>query len=297
LFSNLLGQQFKRVTYNLDLIIVTKKTITKLNSQIEKFLRERGAIRVGFANLDTLVGGPPSVDLTYVLPEVCSAISFALPFDHDKIRDFLSKKDFINYERHAVEIDLKSTQISEELAEWLESKGFASQRVLANNNYRTEILNWPLRMPPILSHRYIAVRSGVGSLGWSGNVGIKNYGCTIYLGTVVTSAELEPTEPIPPEESFCNKCKLCVSVCTAGMFDNEKETTVTMGGETFSYSARKNNMRCQFVGGGFTGLNKSGKWSTWSPGRFDIPEDEKKLNLLSCLATKIDKKNQDWAYA
>nr|MDO8080962.1 hypothetical protein [Candidatus Freyarchaeota archaeon] len=29
--------------------------------------------------------------------------------------------------------------------------------------------------------------------------------------------------------------------------------------------------------GGFTGLNKSGKWSTYSPGRFNIPKDGKEL--------------------
>jgi epoxyqueuosine reductase QueG len=261
----------------LDLIIMTTKTLTKLESEIEKFLCERGAIKVGFANLDTLAGGPPSADITYVLPEARSAISFALPFNRDKIRDFLSKKDFIEHEREVIELDIKSSRISKELALWLESRGFASKKVWANNNYRKEIPDWPFKMPPILSHRYIAVRSGVGSFGWSGNVGIKGYGTTIYLGTVVTVAELEPTEPIPPEESFCNKCKLCVAACASGMFDKEKETCVTMGGETFSYSVRKNIMRCQFVCGGFTGLHKSGKWSTWSPGRFQIPEDDEQL--------------------
>ncbi|MGQ9722404.1 MAG: epoxyqueuosine reductase, partial [Candidatus Jordarchaeum sp.] len=190
---------------------------------------------------------------------------------------FLSKKDFLGHERDRFELDIKSSKISKELANWLENKGIPSKRVYSNNNYRKELPNWQLEMLPVLSHRYIAVRSGVGSFGWSGNVGIKGYGATIQLGTVVTTAELEPTEPIPPEESFCNKCKLCVSACTAGMFDKEKETSVTMGGYTFSYGARKNIMRCQLVCGGFTGLNKSGKWSTWSPGRFHIPEDEKEL--------------------
>ncbi|MGQ9721639.1 MAG: hypothetical protein ACUVXA_10000, partial [Candidatus Jordarchaeum sp.] len=66
---------------------MTTKATTTLESEIEKFLRERGAIRVGYATLDTLAGGPPSVDLSYVLPEARSAISFALPFDRVKIRD------------------------------------------------------------------------------------------------------------------------------------------------------------------------------------------------------------------
>jgi epoxyqueuosine reductase len=31
---------------------------------------------------------------------------------------------------------------------------------------------------------------------------------------------------------------------------------------------------CDYVCGGFTGLHKSGKWSTWSPGRFPIPDKD-----------------------
>ena len=47
-----------------------------------------------------------------------------------------------------------------------------------------------------------------------------------------------------------------------------------MGGLEFSYSKRKNYLRCEFVCGGMTGLHPSKKWSTWSPGRFFIPEDD-----------------------
>ena len=271
--------------------MMTTKTITTLDREIEKFLREQGAIRVGFANLDTLSGGPPSVDLTYVLPEARSAISYALPFDRNKIRDFLSKKDFIGHEMDRIELNLRAARISKELVKWLENRGFASKRVLPNLKYRKEIPGWRRTVPPDLSHRYVAVRSGVGSFGWSGNVGVKGYGATILLSTVVTAAELEPTDPIPPEESFCTKCKLCVAACSSGMFDKAKETSVTIGGVTFSYSVRKNITRCAYVCGGFTGLNKSGKWSTWSPGRFDIPEDEVELDSVFLRAMF---KYRDW---
>ena len=42
----------------------------------------------------------------------------------------------------------------------------------------------------------------------------------------------------------------------------------------FSYAKRRNYLRCELVCGGPTGLVPSGKWSTWSPGRFLIPEDD-----------------------
>jgi hypothetical protein len=63
--------------------------------------------------------------------------------------------------------------------------------------------------------------------------------------------------------------------------DRHEQTTVTMGGVEFSYSKRRSYHRCDLVCGGLTGLAKNGKWSTWSPGRFEIPEaDEEVMPLL-----------------
>jgi epoxyqueuosine reductase QueG len=47
-----------------------------------------------------------------------------------------------------------------------------------------------------------------------------------------------------------------------------------MGGMEFSYSKKGHHSRCDYVCGGFTGLHRSGKWSTWSPGRFSIPDKD-----------------------
>jgi len=64
------------------------------------------------------------------------------------------------------------------------------------------------------------------------------------------------------------------------MYEDEK-TAVTLGGVEFSYARRQSYNRCDYVCGGFTGLSKSGKWSTWSPARFPIPEkDEEFLDAL-----------------
>jgi hypothetical protein len=51
-----------------------------------------GASAVGVATIDTLAGGPPSTDLTYVLPAARSAISFAVPLNQDDIDLWFSKK-------------------------------------------------------------------------------------------------------------------------------------------------------------------------------------------------------------
>ncbi len=50
-----------------------------LKTAIESLVKKEGAIDVGYATTQTLEGGPPSADLTYVLPEAKSAICFAVP--------------------------------------------------------------------------------------------------------------------------------------------------------------------------------------------------------------------------
>ncbi|MCJ7652828.1 MAG: epoxyqueuosine reductase, partial [Actinobacteria bacterium] len=137
-----------------------------LNEEIEEYLLERGALKVGFATLETLSGGPPSADLEYIHPGGRSAVSFALPLDHEKIRDFLGKGSHFAHEQDNFEVNIRSSRLAKELVLWLQEKGFESKRVISNNIYRTEVEGWQLSMPPDLSHRYAAARSGVGSFGW-----------------------------------------------------------------------------------------------------------------------------------
>ena len=250
----------------------------------------QGAIRVGFANAETLSGGPAYTDITYKLPEAKSAICFAMPLNKSVIRSYLAKElpyGRSNYEKDQFDIHIKIYRISKEITHLLEEKGFKAVPLFPNNKYREDIPGWRMVLMPELSLRYVAVRSGVASFGWSGNVGIKGYGTTIILGGLVTSAELEPTDPIPPEESFCNKCKLCAKVCGYQMFSDKEDFSFTLGGHTFSYANRIDKKRCILVCGGFNGLHHSRKFSTWSPGRYEYPENEEEVLRLMNHAVRI----------
>jgi epoxyqueuosine reductase len=242
--------------------------------QVKEIVRSYGGARMGITTRQTLVGGPPSADLTYILPEAKSAITFALPLNKKFIRPFLAKEDRLSHERDNLRVNILATGLAAHLAKHLEQRGFPSQGVVSNESYREEKGIGRLGMNPDLSHRYMAVRSGVGWFGFSGNVITPEYGAAVILGTCVTSAELEPTEPLPPEDNYCNRCKLCLASCCSGLMDPKEEARVTLGGKEFAYAKRQNYLRCEFVCGGVTGLHPSKKWSTWSPGRFLIPEDE-----------------------
>ena len=257
----------------------------KMSALLKEMAENLGATAVGIATNQTLAGGPPSTDLTYALPGARSAVSFALPLNHDHIESFLRKEDPQAHNLDNIRTNTLASGIALDLATYLRMKGYASVPIAANLFYRREAPRGPAEEKPDISHRYLAVRSGVGYFGLSGNVIRPKEGAAIILGSVVTEAELIPTEPLPPAENYCDGCRLCMASCASGLMSPSEDVTVTLGGVSFSYSKRRSYNRCDYVCGGFTGLDRSGKWSTWSPARFPIPEkDEDFLPALRVSA-------------
>jgi epoxyqueuosine reductase len=251
--------------------------VQDLTNLVKDIARGKGAIAVGIATTETLQGGPPSTDLSYVLAEVKSAIVFALPLDQNAIERFLKKEDMATENIDNRRVNIMANGIALELSEFLMMKGHKSVPVTANGVYRKDTPKGLYDEKPPISHRYLAVRSGIGHFGLSGNIIMEKYGAATILASVVTEAELIPTEPLPPEENYCDRCHLCMAACASGLMSQEEDTTVTLGGIDFSYSKRRSYNRCVYVCGGFSGLHKSGKWSTWSPARFPIPENDEEF--------------------
>ena len=245
-----------------------------------------GACAVGIATTETLAGGPESTDITQLLPGARSTISFAYTLDPGPIDPYLSKKDRVSHERNNLDVNNLASGAALNLAGFIEMKGHKSVPVIANNYYRSDTPGGLLDMLPDISLRYLAVRSGVGCFGLSGNVIHPEHGAAIILGAVITTAEFAPTPPLPPEKNYCDGCNICMTSCASGTMDPKEKTTVSMGGVNFEYSKRRSYLRCEYVCGGFTGLHPSGKWSTWSPGRFEIPKEDEAFGpaLMNGLA-------------
>ncbi len=246
----------------------------KMTNRVKELAKCLGATAVGIATTETLAGGPPSTDLTYVLPEAKSAVSFLLPLNQEYIEPYLQKKDRRTHETDNIRTNTLASGISFEIAGYLSQKGHPSVGQTANITYRTDTPNGPFDEKPPISHRYLAVRSGIGYFGLSGNVITNENGAAVILGSLVTTAELIPTDPLPDEDNYCDECRLCMAACASEYMAPDKKTIVNMGEAEFSHSKHRHHSRCDYVCGGFTGLHKSGKWSTWSPARFPIPETD-----------------------
>ena len=64
--------------------------------------------------------------------------------------------------------------------------------------------------------REAAARSGVGFYGKNTMLITRRFGSWVVLGTLVTTAELEPT---PPLDAGCGSCTLCIDACPTGALD------------------------------------------------------------------------------
>jgi epoxyqueuosine reductase len=64
--------------------------------------------------------------------------------------------------------------------------------------------------------REAAARSGVGFYGKNTMLITRRFGSWVVLGTLVTTAELEPT---PPLDADCGSCTLCIDACPTNALD------------------------------------------------------------------------------
>lgn len=253
-----------------------------LTFKVKQFPVNYGASIVGITTVDTLSGGPPSTDLSYVLQRARSAVTFAVPLDEDKTRDYLGKIDRAGHQQDYTRASVIADGIAAQLASFLRQFGHPAVAVMQNLVFRNDNLgDLDQRKPPV-SHKYLAVRGGVGWFGFSGNVLTPQHGPNVVLASVVTAADLIPTDPLPPEDNYCDGCQACNASCPSGFFRNAKtdKVTVTMGGVDFTYAKYRSYGRCTYVCSGYTGLHPSGNWSTWSPGRFPIPDDDEHLPAI-----------------
>jgi epoxyqueuosine reductase QueG len=250
---------------------------TDLSILLPEMAKNLGANLTGIATPDTLAGGPPSADLTCVLPTAKSAICFALALDQDKIERYLKKENHEEHNLNKIRATTLANGIALEMSNFLCQLGYKSVPICSNFQYRNDGDTKYSDRKPLISHRYLAVRSGIGWFGWSGHVITRDYGSAVIFGSVVTEAGLRPTESLLAAENYCNGCRLCRAVCPSGFISPDEITTVRLGGQEFSYAKRGLYTRCGYVCGGIAGLDRSGKWSNWSASRYPIPDDDKDL--------------------
>lgn len=250
---------------------------TDLTEIIKGMALTLGASHVGITTRKTLEDWHFTTELDYILDGANSAVTFAVPFDEGdmegSIDKFLAKEDHKELEKKKVRATTLANGIALEISGLLNQIGYEAEPVHANFVYRKDSPS-EYRVPP-LSHKFLAVRGDIGHMGYSGMIITKEYGSSVALASVVTGAKLKPTRSLPEEENYCDKCKLCFAACL-GDYMIDEEDVEKIGDDTYVAAKKAHPLRCSYVCTGSTGY-KEGKWSTWSPARFPIPEDDSEL--------------------
>ena len=245
-----------------------------LESELKELALEEGSIKAGIARREAFSDTPPSADMQYLKPWANSVVSFAISKGTDWIEDYLDKVTRIRDNMHFVYHE--AYRIANVIADRIKNAGYKAHAVIPNGLYRPDHTFEKKRpdhdVKPPLSLRYMAVGAGVGTFGWSGNVMVPGYWSNIYLGGVLTDAQLEPDSLM--EEAICDKCCICARVCPVEFIDSKEEVSVTIGGKELTYNKKHGDLRCIIGCGGYTGLSKGGKWSSWSTGRTILPDTD-----------------------
>ncbi len=273
--------------------------LTELRDRLFAFLETSGACAVGVCTQKELAGGPPSTDLTRELDSARSAVVFALPLDDEKVEAYMGKIDHSAYQKDYIDTNTRAIGLSAEVAHVLRGQGFESAPVHAGNTtsggdgrdmspqneaQREAAEKYPshpseelMGSIPILSQRFLAAASGVGFFGRSGNILTASHGATVVLGAAVTAAELPATPALPPEANYCDDCNWCGNVCPTTFMSSTERTVVQLGEQQHRYSKRLHHARCGMHMAGQAGLSENGKFSSWGPGRKQMPEDDDAL--------------------
>jgi hypothetical protein len=253
--------------------------LSSLKEQIKEEITKSGQFPlVGIGSRERLKDAPPSADMDYCLPGAQSCIIWVHPNPIEALENYFSKRERMSLKKHQQIGYAGSWRMAVEISRLIEENSeYKAFPVIPNAKYRKreelpKKFQGDYRFPDF-SLRYGAVAAGLGHLGWSGNLFTKEYGASVYLGGVLTTAALEPDPML--DKNYCNKCKICMKVCSTGYaYENEEEShmPVIIGGYTEKYAKRGTYNSCGIGCAGWTGLSEDGTWSTWTPGHICLKE-------------------------
>lgn len=165
-----------------------------------------------FSELESIIGNKMVLPAE-ILPEAKTVIVYFLPYS-ETLGKIIRGEDLI-YQEWSDYYTLTNellAKISDEMIRFLEESGYKTTGIPPTNNYDEDTLTtqWP--------HKSIAVMAGLGSFGLN-RLLVTKYGTAGRLNSLITSAEIEPSEYTGHQ--YClyyqsGKCKMCLEKCPSG---------------------------------------------------------------------------------
>ena len=180
--------------------------------EVKALLTGLGAELCGIAGVDRFQDAPEGFHPLDVLPTCRSVISFACRFPAGSLRCASP----VPYTRVRNAITAKLDAIALDAAIELERRGVAAVPIPTNESLLDERTG---RYRSAVSQKHAAQAAGLGTIGRHSLLITPELGSMVWLGMLLTEAELEPD---PLREALCDGCGLCVQACPVHALDGEQ---------------------------------------------------------------------------
>lgn len=179
-------------------------SLIHLRGELEAFCRSRGVIAFGMARLRDI----HTAD--FLLPQetlnrLPFAISLAVRLSSEVLTTLTDRPNFL-YEHHYRQVNFALDRIALKVTNRLQEMGHKALPIPAS-----QIVDWENQRGH-LSHKRVAIGSGLGWLGRNNLLVTPEFGAQVRLVTVLTDFPFEPGAPLVRD---CGTCRRCIATCPA----------------------------------------------------------------------------------
>ena len=182
------------------------------SEEVKKIAFRLGADLCGIASMDRFDHAPKDFHPRDVLPTCQSVISFGCRFPEGA----LACASAVPYTRIRNSITPKMDAIALDLCIELEKLGALAVPIPTNEDVWDQRTS---RWRSIISQKHAAQAAGLGTIGRNTQLITPEFGSMIWLGCVLTEAELQADAL---KESICDHCNLCVDVCPVHALESDE---------------------------------------------------------------------------
>jgi epoxyqueuosine reductase QueG len=268
-----------------------KKNSRNLSRRLRDYLIDQGCDLVGFGEVERLDGAPDIMQPRRYMPDASTLVSIGLRINNascdlikKSVKDRKAPPSYYSYQVFTLGIiNPQLDKLSYLGAKFLEKRGYSAYPIPANMPHLQKPTKEYPGGPGDLSHKHVAVASGVGEIGWHNLVMTPQYGARQKLTSIVTNAPIKPDPML--DKRLCDPVSCgfkCSEACPTGAIpaDLDKKAVIEIGDKEVEY-AKIVGWKCRWgcsgmlkITGGYSNIPLPAK----EPGPDEYLEYKKKVD-------------------
>jgi epoxyqueuosine reductase QueG len=176
-----------------------------VKQEIIDFFKNQNIKIIGFGQI------PRNIEKFEILTDYPRVIVFGYSISKEVLETIKDHPTLI-YKQHYKTVNWLLDQAAYHLVQFIEDRGARAIAIPAS-----QTVDWQNQKGHI-SHKLLAVESGLGFIGKSGLVVSPQYGARVRYVSALTDLEFEPDKKIIGD---CGNCKKCINACPAGAISEQ----------------------------------------------------------------------------